>query len=49
MERRTDALPLIGRALRESLPTAFSRSAAAAIAGLVLPHAAMRTLRRLPV
>jgi glycosyltransferase involved in cell wall biosynthesis len=47
MERRSAALPLVVDALREFPAAALSRSAMATFATLVLPSAAVRTLRRL--
>ena len=47
MERRSAALPLVADALREFPAAALSRSAMATLATLVLPYAAVRTLRRL--
>jgi glycosyltransferase involved in cell wall biosynthesis len=49
IERRSAGLPLALAALRESPPAAFSRPAAATLATLVLPRAAVGALRRLGV
>jgi hypothetical protein len=46
-ERRSDALPLVAAALREFPAATLSRSAMAALTALVLPAAAVRSLRRL--
>ena len=46
---RGTALPLVGRALREHLPTLFSRPAAGALAAVGLPRAVERALRVLPI
>ena len=46
---RGTALPLVGRALREHLPTLFSRPAAGALAAVGLPRALERALRALPI
>jgi glycosyltransferase involved in cell wall biosynthesis len=45
--RRSDALPLVMRALWECPPAAVSRPAAGAMAALVLPPAAVRALGRI--
>jgi len=47
MERRSAALPLVARALREFPKAAWSRSALATFATLLLPATAVRTMRRL--
>jgi glycosyltransferase involved in cell wall biosynthesis len=47
VERRSAALPLVADALRESPRAALTRSAVATVATLILPHAAVRALRRL--
>jgi glycosyltransferase involved in cell wall biosynthesis len=46
---RRAALGLVGRALGEFPPGVLTRPALATLAGLLLPEAAMRTLRRLPL
>jgi glycosyltransferase involved in cell wall biosynthesis len=48
-ERRSAAVPLMLGALRESPATAFARPALGALAALLLPRAAERALRRLPL
>lgn len=46
---RGSALSLVGRALREHVPTLFSRPAAGALAAIGLPRAVERALRGLPI
>lgn len=46
---RGAALPLVGQALREHLPTVISRPAAGALASVCLPRAVERALRALPI
>jgi glycosyltransferase involved in cell wall biosynthesis len=48
-ERRSAAVPMVLDALRESPATAFARPALGALAALLLPRAAERALRRLPL
>jgi len=48
-DRRVAALGLVARALGEFPPAVLTRPALAALAGLLLPQAAVRTLRRLPL
>jgi glycosyltransferase involved in cell wall biosynthesis len=48
-ERRGAAIPLVVDALRESPATAFARPALGALAALLLPRAAERALRKLPL
>jgi glycosyltransferase involved in cell wall biosynthesis len=48
-ERRSAAVPLMLAAFRESPATAFARPALGALAALLLPRAAERALRRLPL
>jgi hypothetical protein len=47
--RRTAALPLVGRALREHPATLWSRPAAGALAAVGLPRIVERALRALPI
>jgi glycosyltransferase involved in cell wall biosynthesis len=48
-EHRSAAVPLVIDAIRESPATAFARPALGALAALLLPRAAERALRRLPI
>jgi hypothetical protein len=48
-EQRIAALPLVLRALREAPASALARPALGALAALLLPRAAERALRRLPI
>ena len=48
-QRRGAAVPMVLDALRESPATAFARPALGALAALLLPRAAERALRRLPL
>jgi glycosyltransferase involved in cell wall biosynthesis len=49
VEHRSAAVPLVIDAIRESPATAFARPALGALAALLLPRAAERALRRLPL
>jgi hypothetical protein len=48
-ERRAAGLPLVVQALREAPASVLERPALGALAALLLPRAAERALRRLPI